>query len=77
MSVASLVDFCKAEVIRVPQWQVPIAARAVAGCSHLKGKMPLGEAGRVMVGMSAGKIRDRSGQCQPWGWKGIRKGKNL
>lgn len=27
-----------------------------------QGKMPLHEAGRVMVGMSAGKIEGRSGQ---------------
>lgn len=39
-----------------------MAAHVLCGRLQLKGKMPLDEAGRVMVGMSTGKTRDRSGQ---------------
>lgn len=39
-------------------WQAATYSRA--------SKMPLREAGRVRVGLSAGKVRDRSEQIQPW-----------
>lgn len=58
--MAPLAGFCKAEVqlFRYGSGRCPWQHMCyVAGCSLLKGKMPLDEAG-----MSAGKTRDRSGQ---------------
>lgn len=75
--MASLVGFCKAEVIRYGRGRCPSQHMCyAAGCGLLKGKMPLGEVGRVMVACQLGRSEIGVGSSSV-GWKGIRRGKNL
>lgn len=61
-----LLAFVKLRLFRYSSGSAHCSTCAMWQAVAYKGKMPLDEAGRVMVGMSSGKTRDRNGQFQPW-----------